>query len=86
MNMIENKMGTKSVLPLIFSMAIPAMISMLIYSLYNVVDSYFVSLISEKALRAVSIIFPIQILIISLDVGLGVGSAEIGRASCRERV
>ena len=53
MNMIENKMGTKPVLPLIFSMAIPAMISMLIYSLYNIVDSYFVSLISKKALRAV---------------------------------
>ena len=77
MNMIENKMGTKSVLPLIFSMAIPAMISMLIYSLYNVVDSYFVSLISEKALRAVSIIFPIQILIISLGVGLGVGTSAL---------
>ena len=74
MNMIENKMGTKPVLPLIFSMAIPAMISMLIYSLYNIVDSYFVSLISEKALRAVSIIFPVQILIISLGVGLGVGT------------
>ena len=77
MNMIENKMGTKPVLPLIFSMAIPAMISMLIYSLYNIVDSYFVSLISEKALRAVSIIFPVQILIISLGVGLGVGTSAI---------
>lgn len=77
MNMIENKMGTKPVLSLIFSMAIPAMISMLIYSLYNIVDSYFVSLISEKALRAVSIIFPVQILIISLGVGLGVGTSAI---------
>ncbi len=54
-------------------LSLPAMFSMLIQSLYNIVDSYFVSAIGEKALRAVSISFPIQIIIIALGVGTGVG-------------
>ena len=54
-------------------LSLPAMFSMLIQSLYNIVDSYFVSALGEKALRAVSISFPIQIIIIALGVGTGVG-------------
>lgn len=73
MNTKENKMGYEAVLPLIIKMSLPAMLSMFIQSLYNIVDSYFVSKISEPALRATSLSFPVQILIIALAVGTGVG-------------
>ena len=56
----QNKMGTAPMLPLIISMSVPAMFSMLVQALYNIVDSYFVSLVSEDALTAVSLAFPIQ--------------------------
>ena len=69
----ENPMGFKPVLPLIIKMSLPAMLSMFIQSLYNIVDSFFVSKISEEALRATSLSFPVQILIIALAVGTGVG-------------
>lgn len=68
-----NKMGTKPILPLILSMSVPAMLSMLVQALYNVVDSYFVSQISESALTAVSLVFPVQNLLIAVAVGTGVG-------------
>ena len=60
----KNPMGYKKVLPLLIKMSLPIMLSMLIQSLYNIVDSYFVSQISEKALRATSLSYPIQIIII----------------------
>lgn len=71
--MVENKMGTAPVLKLIASMSLPAMFSMLIQALYNVVDSYFVSILSENALTAVSLVFPIQNFLIAVAVGTGVG-------------
>lgn len=70
---LENKMGTRPVSGLIFSMSFPAMLSMLVQALYNVVDSYFVAKISENALTAVSLVFPVQALQIALAVGTGVG-------------
>ena len=69
----ENKMGTMPVRQLLVSMAWPAVLSMTINVLYNVVDSIFVAQISEDALTAVSIVNPIQMLIIALSVGSGVG-------------
>lgn len=60
-------------LPLLMSMAFPPMLSMMIQSLYNIVDSMFVAQISNDALTAVSLAFPIQNLIISFSVGIGVG-------------
>lgn len=66
-------MGTAPLLPLILSMALPAMFSMLVQALYNIVDSYFVAKISESALTAVSLAFPIQMLLISFAVGTGIG-------------
>ena len=69
----ENKMGTTPMLKLIISMSLPAMFSMLIQALYNIVDSMFVAQIGEKALSAVSLAFPIQMLLISVGVGTGVG-------------
>ncbi|WP_444644647.1 MATE family efflux transporter [Caproiciproducens sp. R1] len=69
----ENKMGTVSVFPLIVSMSVPAMLSMLVQALYNVVDSFFVAKVSENALTAVSLAFPVQTLLIALAVGTSVG-------------
>lgn len=69
----QNKMGVVPIPRLLFSMSLPAIISMLIQSMYNVVDSIFVAHVGEEALTAVSLAFPIQILIISCFVGMGVG-------------
>ena len=69
----ENKMGTMPVRKLLLSMAWPAILSMTINALYNVVDSIFVSRVSEDALTAVSIVNPVQMMIIALAVGSGVG-------------
>ncbi len=69
----QNKMGTAKMGPLIFSMALPAMISMLINALYNIVDSIFVAKYSQDALAAVSLVFPLQSLVVAIGVGTGVG-------------
>ncbi|MDO4288427.1 MAG: MATE family efflux transporter [Eubacterium sp.] len=69
----ENKMGVMPVNPLLISMALPIMISMLVQALYNIVDSMFVSMVSENALTAVSLAFPIQNLMIAIATGTGVG-------------
>ena len=73
MQAIQNKMGTARMFPLIVSMSLPAMFSMLVQALYNVVDSYFVSQISEHALTAVSLAYPVQLLLIAFAVGTSVG-------------
>lgn len=69
----ENKMGVMPVDRLLISMSLPMMISMLVQALYNIVDSIFVSRIDEYALRAVSLSFPIQSLMIAVSVGTAVG-------------
>lgn len=80
MNKTKNIMGTKPVFPLLMSMAIPPMVSMLIQSMYNIVDSIFVAQLGEDALTAVSLAFPLQNLVLSVAVGLGVGlNAGIAR-------
>ena len=70
--MQENKMGTMPIDKLIISMSLPIMISMLVQALYNIVDSIFVAQISENALTAVSMAFPIQNLMIAVGVGTAV--------------
>ncbi len=72
---ITNKMGTKKILPLIFSMSLPAMFSMLIQALYNIVDSVFLANYGEnsEALTAVSLAYPLQLLLIAFTVGTAVG-------------
>ena len=60
------KMGTKRVFPLLMSMSLPPVLSMLIQSLYNIVDSMFVAQVSDEAYLAVLYAFPIQNLILSL--------------------
>ena len=77
----ENKMGYMPENKLLLSMAIPMMISMLVQALYNVVDSIFVARLSEDALTAVSVAFPLQSIMISVSVGFGVGiNALLSRA------
>ena len=80
-NQPENKMGRMPINKLLLTMSIPMIISMLVQACYNVVDSMFVAQVSENALTAVSLAFPIQNLLISLAVGIGVGiNALISRA------
>ena len=69
----ENKMGTMPVNKLLVTMSLPMVISMIVQALYNIVDSIFVSRLSEDALTAVSMAFPMQNLMISVAVGTGVG-------------
>ena len=69
----ENKMGVMPVSKLIITMSLPIMVSMLVQALYNIVDSIFVAKISENALTAVSMAFPIQNLMIAVGTGTGVG-------------
>ena len=69
----QNKMGTMSMGKLIANMAAPAIVAMLIQALYNVVDSIFVAKISQQALLSVSLAYPLQMLVISVAVGTGVG-------------
>ncbi|MCB6992971.1 MATE family efflux transporter [bacterium 210820-DFI.6.37] len=77
----ENKMGVMPVNKLLITMSLPMVISMLVQALYNVVDSIFVAMISEEALTAVSLAFPIQNLLIAVASGTGVGiNALLSRA------
>ncbi len=69
----ENKMGVMPVNRLLLNMSVPMMVSMLVQALYNIVDSIFVARVSEDALTAVSLAFPIQTLLIAVGAGTGVG-------------
>lgn len=81
----ENKMGVMPVKQLIISMSLPMMISMLVQALYNVVDSIFVAKISEDALTAVTLAFPMQNLMIALASGTGVGINSLLSRSLGEK-
>ena len=85
----ENKMGYAPVFKLILSMSLPAMFSMIIQSLYNIVDSMFVSMYSRDGLTAVSLAYPLQMLLIAVAVGTGVGinslvSRKLGEKNQKE--
>lgn len=66
-------MKTRPILPLVISMSLPMVISMLVNSLYNIVDSYFVAKISEDAMTALSLVYPVQNFINAVAIGFGVG-------------
>lgn len=70
---MKNKMGVMPIPTLIMTMSLPAIISMMVQALYNFVDSLFVARIGESALKAVSLAFPIQLILIAAFVGLGIG-------------
>lgn len=71
--MNQNFMKEKKILPLVLSMSLPMVISMAVNSLYNIVDSYFVAKVSENAMTALALIYPIQNLITAIAVGFGIG-------------
>ena len=73
----ENKMGIMQIDKLLISMSAPMMVSMLVQALYNIVDSIFVAKISEAALTAVSLCFPVQNFMIAILVGTNVGVNSI---------
>ena len=75
--MDEQFMRKKAVLPLITSMALPMVLSMLVNALYNIVDSYFVARISENAMTALSLVYPLQNLVNAIAIGFGVGSSAV---------
>ena len=81
----ENKMGVMPVGKLLVNMALPMIISMLVQALYNVVDSIYVAQISESAVTALSLAFPVQNIQIGLAVGIGVGINSLLSKSLGER-
>ena len=81
----ENKMGVMPVGKLLVNMALPMIISMLVQALYNVVDSIYVSRISESAVTALSLAFPVQNMQIGFAVGIGVGINSLLSKSLGER-
>lgn len=82
----ENIMGTMDINPLLIKLSVPMMISMLVQALYNVVDSIFVSHVSENALTAVSLAFSLQNVMIAVGVGTGVGVNALLSKSLGERI
>lgn len=66
-------MKEKKILPLVLSMSMPMVLSMLVNALYNIVDSYFVAKISDEAMTALSLVYPLQLLETAVAVGFGVG-------------
>ena len=71
--MNQEFMKEKKVLPLVVSMSLPMVISMAVNALYNIVDSYFVAKLSENAMTALALVYPVQNLITAIAVGFGVG-------------
>ena len=76
-NTKNHRLGQEPILPLLIKLSIPGMISMSIQALYNVVDSFFVARVSEDALTALSIAFPVHIFLIAISVGTGVGTSAL---------
>ena len=71
--MTQTFMKEKNILPLVLSMSLPMVISMAVNSLYNIVDSYFVARLSEDAMTALALVYPVQNLITAIAVGFGIG-------------
>ncbi len=71
--MEQTFMKEKKILPLVLNMSLPMVLSMMVNSLYNIIDSYFVAKISEDAMTALSLVFPLQNLINAVTIGFGIG-------------
>lgn len=84
-NQEKNKMGTKEIFPLLMSMSLPMMLSMLVQSLYNIVDSIYVSRLGTWALTAVSLAYPLQNIVVSVAVGIGIGISSVLSISLGEK-
>ena len=81
----KNKMGEKPVVSLLASMSLPMMLSMLAQSLYNIVDSMYVSWMGTEALTAVSLAYPLQNIVMAVSVGIGVGISSALSISLGEK-
>lgn len=81
----KNKMGIMPIGKLVFNMSLPMMVSMMVQALYNIVDSIFVAKLSENALTAVSLAFPLQTLLIAVATGTGVGMNALLSKSLGEK-
>ncbi len=81
----ENRMGTDPINKLLISISLPMVISMLVQAMYNVVDSIFVARVSENALTAVSMAFPLQTMIFAIGIGTGVGVNAVLSRSLGEK-
>lgn len=82
-------MENKKLLPLIIKMSIPPALSMLIQSLYNIVDSIYITKLDTKAMEAISLVYPIQNIILAIGVGIGIGinayvSMKLGEKKLKE--
>ena len=75
--MQQSFMKTRPVLPLVLSMSLPIVLSMMVASLYNIVDSYYVARISEDAMTALSLVFPVQNLINAVTIGFSIGTNAV---------
>ena len=84
-NPVENPMGTANISGLVLKTGLPLMISLLINSLYNFVDSVFVARISEDALTALSLAAPVQIIMSAMGLGIAVADYHVchGAWHCR---
>ena len=71
--MDQTFMKEKKILPLVMSMSLPMVLSMLVNSLFNIVDSFFVAKVSEDAMTALSLVYPVQLVLTAVSVGFGVG-------------
>ena len=71
--MNQTFMKEKKVIPLVFSMSMPMVLSMMVNSLFNIVDSYFVAKVSEAAMTALSLVYPAQLVVTAVSVGFGIG-------------
>lgn len=73
----ENRLGVEPILPLLIKLSIPSILSMTIQALYNVVDSIYLGRFSTDALSSLSLAFPLQMILISIAVGTGVGASSL---------
>ena len=71
--MDQTFMKEKRILPLVVSMSLPMVLSMAVNALYNIIDSYFVAKVSEEAMTALALVYPVQNLINAIAIGFGVG-------------
>lgn len=75
--MQQTFMKKRPILPLVLSMSLPMVVSMMVASLYNIVDSYYVAKISEDAMTALSLVFPVQNLINAVTIGFSIGANAV---------
>ncbi len=76
-NKKSNRLGTEPIVPLLLKLSIPSILGMAIQALYNVVDSIYIGRLSEDALAALSLAFPIQMVLIAVAVGTGIGTSSL---------